>query len=105
MFQLIIHHILNHAHHGHLGLPILGHRRSPVAALRSVYIQQKSAFNGLLIASTQRRPVPRERLSAVQADGVTPYEGQASARLRVAKDVVVNQRMATSVVGRGSTCG
>ena len=42
---------------------------------RPVYIQHKTAFNGLLLASTTRRAVPRERLTAVQADGWTPYEG------------------------------
>eukprot|EP00435_Cladocopium_sp_Y103_P016583 s3125_g4.t1 len=40
-----------------------------------VYIQQKTAFNGLLLASTTRRAVPRERLTALQADGWTPYQG------------------------------
>ncbi|CAL1163719.1 unnamed protein product [Cladocopium goreaui] len=40
-----------------------------------VYIQHKTAFNGLLLASTTRRAVPRERLTALQADGWTPYEG------------------------------
>lgn len=80
-----IHPVINHD-------PCVGSRsENPwLLLLRSVYIQQKSLFNGLLIASTQRRPVPRERLSAVQADGVTPYEGtERSQRIVVA----VNQRM------------
>eukprot|EP00913_Durusdinium_trenchii_P034637 g32403.t1 len=40
-----------------------------------VYIQSKQTFSGLLVASMQRRPVPREQLSALCADGWTPYEG------------------------------
>eukprot|EP00931_Biecheleriopsis_adriatica_P088787 TRINITY_DN63022_c0_g1_i1.p1 TRINITY_DN63022_c0_g1~~TRINITY_DN63022_c0_g1_i1.p1 ORF type:complete len:526 (-),score=88.80 TRINITY_DN63022_c0_g1_i1:11-1588(-) len=48
--------------------------------LASVYVQAKQHFNGTLIVSTVRRHAPRERMSAVAADGVTSYEGIVTKR-------------------------
>ncbi|CAE8625599.1 unnamed protein product [Polarella glacialis] len=40
-----------------------------------VYVIAKQRFNGTLNVSSERRSSPRERMAALVADGVTPYEG------------------------------
>lgn len=41
----------------------------------TVYISRKSSGQSPMTASSKRRAIPRERLSALLADGVTPYVG------------------------------